>query len=407
MRNALKRISSLLFLVLCCITFIMPIHAAAVSDTGNYPEVDQGNINWYTWWNWSHNDLRDPIMNELASIKSSGVTANINTQEIKDSIDVAGELDTFYEEKTSEGSTEIENTPIKYTNTKTDLAERMWQSVGKALSAGGNLSDESVNKDGANSYLNLGVDLSSLETKYSAIIHAMEIIAYSIVILFFSISLIETTVKYEIVSMRGFASVFGRMIFSKIIIDNAAKICVKILGVITWIASSVKDAISLSTLEQKKVFASSTLASSQSKLWVIGKIIDFFNSTANALPLLIMALVVLIVSMLILGKLMIRSIQLAMMTAVSPVFFACASSDVTKQYFKNFITGFLQCGLQIVFMIVVYGIGYGLLKSEAIGGKIFMEFKSDTMDAYRTIIIFVVMGIMIVKPPKFLTNAIN
>ena len=394
--------------LMCCFVCFSPIRAFAYDDnyTYNLQMTDEYN-NWIVWWNWSHNDLRAPIMDELASIKNNGVTANVNTQEIKDSIDVAGELETFYEEKEKEGSTELENTPINYTNTKMTLAEKMWQTVGKVLQAGGDLSDDEVNKDGIYSYMNLGVDLSNLENKYSAIIQAMKTIAYSIVILFFSVSLTETTIKYEIVSMRGFASVFGRMIFSKIIIDNAAKICVKILGVISWIASSVNDAISLSSLQQKKIFADASLSSSESKLWVIGKIVDFFNSTAISLPYLIMALDVLIVSMLILGKLMIRSIQLAMMTAVSPVFFACASSDVTKQYFKNFITGFLQCGLQIVFMIVIYGIGYGVLKSDAIGGGLFMQFQSKTMDAYRTIIVFVVMGIMIVKPPKFLTNAIN
>ena len=409
MKNALKKVASLFFLM-CCLVCFFPIHALAYDDYYTYDlqRTDEYN-NWIVWWNWSHNDLRTPIMDELAAIKNNGVTANVNTQEIKDSIDVAGELETFYEEKEKEGSTEVEKTPINYAHTKRDLANEMWSAVGAALNAGGDLTDEAVDKPGKTGlakYMNLGVKLDDLDQQdvYKKIIAVMRTIAYSIAILFFSVNLIETTVKYEIVSMRGFASVFGRMIFSKIIIDSAATICMKIIGTTQWMISQVNAQMNITA---KAAFSDTSISSSTSKLWVIGKIIDFFNSTANALPLLIMALVVLIVSMLILGKLMIRSIQLAMMISVSPVFFACACADVTKQYFKNFLTGFLQCALQIVFMVIVFWIGCGVLNGHAIGGDIFMEFKSTTMNAYRAIIVYIVMGIMIVKPPKFLTNAIN
>lgn len=397
----------LLIAIVSVIMCFPPIQASAVMDVGDYPEVENGNINWYTWWNWSHNDLRDRIMDELETIKTSGVKANVDSQVIKDSVDVAGELETFYDTKTKSGSTEIEQTPIKFANTKIKLANEMWASVGSALKAGGDLSDSTVNSsmDKAAKYMSLGVNLNNLDANpvYSGIINSLKLAAYSIVLLFFSVNLIETTLKYEIVSTRGFISVFGRMIFSKTIIDCSALICTKILGVVKWIASQTLDFITLSNQEVLK----SSYSSTQSGLWVIGKIVDFFNSITNIAPILIMSLIVLIVSMLILGKLLIRSIQLAMMTVVSPLFFACATADVTKQYFRNFITGFLQCGLQIVFMVIVYGIGYTVLNSSAINGDIFMAFSSSTMNAYRAIIVYVVMGIMIVKPPRFLTNAIN
>lgn len=395
----------LLIAIASVIMCFPPIQASAVKDYGEYPEVEEGNINWNTWWDWSHNDMRDRIMDELETIKTGGVTASVDSQAIKDSVDVAGELETFYETKTKAGSTEIEQTPIKFANTKIKLANEMWASVGSALKAGGDLTDSTVNSsmDKKAQYMSLGVKNLDANPVYQGIINSLKLAAYSIVLLFFSVNLIETTLKYEIVSTRGFISVFGRMIFSKTIIDCSALICTKILGVVKWIASQTLDFITLSNQEVLK----SSYSSTQSGLWVIGKIVDFFNSITNIAPILIMSLIVLIVSMLILGKLLIRSIQLAMMTVVSPLFFACATADVTRQYFRNFITGFLQCGMQIVFMVIVYGIGYTVLNSSAINGDIFMAFSSSTMNAYRAIIVYVVMGIMIVKPPRFLTNAIN
>ena len=390
----------LLIAIVSVIMCFSPIQASAVRDVGDYPEVDTGNINWYTWWNWSHNDLRDRILDELETVKKG-----VDSQAIKDSVDVSGELESFYDTKTKAGSTEIEQTPIKFANTKIKLANEMWASVGSALKAGGDLTDSTVNSsmDKTAQYMSLGVKNLDANPVYQGIINSLKLAAYSIVLLFFSVNLIETTLKYEIVSTRGFISVFGRMIFSKTIIDCSALICTKILGVVKWIASQTLDFITLSNQEVLK----SSYSSTQSGLWVIGKIVDFFNSITNIAPILIMSLIVLIVSMLILGKLLIRSIQLAMMTVVSPLFFACATADVTKQYFRNFITGFLQCGMQIVFMVIVYGIGYTVLNSSAINGDIFMAFSSSTMNAYRAIIVYVVMGIMIVKPPRFLTNAIN
>lgn len=408
MKKTLKKVPILLFLMICGLVFFAPIHVLAYEDSGNYeikPTAEEAN--WLVWWNWSHNDMRDPIMNELASIKNSGVTANVNTQEIKNSIDVAGEIETFYEEKEKEGSTEIQETPIKLLNTKVKLANELWFIVGKALESGGDLGAASVNKskDGLTQYMSLGVSLTNIQTDpiYSAIINTLKLAAYSIVLLFFSINLIETTVKYEIVSFRGFVSVFGRMVFSKIIIDSAALICTKILGVIKWIAAGTLNSVNVATNNALAV----NISSSESKLWVIGKIVDFFHTIMNAIPMMIMSLIVIIVSLLILGKLMIRSIQLVMMTVVSPLFFACASADVTKQYFKNFITAFLQCGLQIVFMVIIYGVGIRVLNNNEINGSGFMSYGVSTMNTYRSILVYIIMGILIVKPPKFLTNAIN
>ena len=101
------------------------------------------------------------------------------------------------------------------------------------------------------------------------------------------------------------------------------------------------------------------------------------------------------------------SYSLLQLPIVSPLFFACASADVTKQYFKNFITAFLQCGLQIVFMVIIYGVGIRVLNNNEINGSGFMSYGVSTMNTYRSILVYIIMGILIVKPPKFLTNAIN
>lgn len=401
-----------LFLAAFSLPFQNTLHAEAYTDQNTYNISD----NWYdlqnvavNFWNWAHNDLRYPIIAQLNSIESTLSASGIADTSSKldsiestvSSIDVAGDIQSFYDSKTAEGSTEIELEPIKFTKNKIDLANRMWGWVGKVLSAGGNLSKANF----SNYSVSLGVDIDDIENDYSALIDAMKIVAYSIVLLFFSVSLIESTIKYEIVTIKGGVMLFGRLLISKIIIDLSSTFCTRIIGVVEWASKLAIESMNITT--QTQALSTDIAATSESKLWVIGKIIDFFGSLAIIPEYLMIALVIIIVSMCVLGKLSLRSVQLALMTAVSPIFFACASTEVTKHYFRNFITGFLQCTMQILFMVIVYAMGSAMLGSDAVGGNVLNAFNSTYLNTSRAIIIYVVMGILIVKPPKFLTNMLN
>ena len=59
----------------------------------------------------------------------------------------------------------------------------------------------------------------------------MKTLAYSLVLIFFSVNLIESTVKYEIVTLRGAVSFGGRLLVGKIVIDLSTTICMKVVGI--------------------------------------------------------------------------------------------------------------------------------------------------------------------------------
>lgn len=145
----------------------------------------------------------------------------------------------------------------------------------------------------------------------------------------------------------------------------------------------------------------------ESKLWIIGKIIEFFNSITALGPLLILAVIMIIISGAIIVKLLMRNIQLFCLIIVAPPFFATLASETTRRYFRNYFTAFLQCALQVVFMCIVWYAGIFLINNNVIKVDTASKILAYDSNMYRVIIVYIVMGIMICKPPKFLTNALN
>ena len=105
------------------------------------------------------------------------------------------------------------------------------------------------------------------------------------------------------------------------------------------------------------------------------------------------------------AKLLFRSFELTMLTAVSPAFFACISSTTTLPYFKNFISTFLQAALQIIFMAVVYVVGISKIEPTTITD--IADVKAWFINLIPTVIILIAMTIMIIKPPRVLTGLIK
>lgn len=409
-----KRKSRIWQLMITCLAMILaafslPIHASAElgnSDKGTY--VIDG-----TWsngeiglWNWLHNDFRYPLSTALTELEQkidiTVGTGSANTaaalEEIKkavDSIDLTQELTDFYNQKASAGSGDVDGM-VGYTNNQISGANQLWQWVGQVMKSGG---DTSV----LNDTILLGVDLDSFTSTYTTTLSAfMKTLAYSLVLIFFSVNLIESTVKYEIVTLRGVVSFGGRLLVGKIVIDLSSTICMKVVGITEWICGNLVMAGGAAT----DLIETEAQSGTGSSLWVIGKIIDFFNVITNIGPFLIVGLVVMIISIAILIKLMIRNIQLAIMVIAAPPFFATLATDTTKHYFRNYITSFLQCALQVVFMCLVWYVGIFLLNNQTIQGNLWADLGANT-NITRILMIYIVMGIMICKPPKFLTNALN
>lgn len=414
-----KRKSRIRQLIITCLTMILaafslPIHASAElrnNDEGTYVIDGSWSNGEIGLWNWLHNDFRLPLSTELTLLEEKIDDITVGTgsagsatvlEEIKDavdSIDLTQELTDFYNQKASAGSTE-EFSLIENTESQLDGANGLWQMVGTVMESGGDLSSVNIGVDD----VSLGVDLDTFTADYNTALSGfMRMLAYSLVLIFFSVNLIESTVKYEIVTLRGAVSFGGRLLVGKIVIDLSTTICLKVVGITEWICGNL---VSAGGVASSEILNLSVGTSSTSSLWVIGKIIDFFNIITNIGPILIVIAVVMIISIAILIKLMIRNIQLAIMVIAAPPFFATLATDTTKHYFRNYITSFLQCALQVVFMCLVWYVGIFLLNNHKIEGDVFASLGSNT-NFMRVLMIYIVMGIMICKPPKFLTNALN
>lgn len=326
------------------------------------------------------------------------------------SFNIIGDLETFYAGRTSLGADE--DCSITATvSERVKGANKMWTWVGKTLESGGDLTSARTDSEG-DPTISLGIDLNTLTNRMNSkgvanpagtIKGFMLALAYAMVLVFFSVGLIEQTVKYEIVTTKGAVSFIGRIFVAKVIIDLSTEICLRTIGVTQWICRMIVGAGNRAT----DVITWNNTPYAESRLWIIGKIIDFINSITALGPLLIIAIIMIIICGAILIKLLMRNIQLFCLIIVAPPFFATLASETTRRYFRNYFTAFLQCALQVVFMCLVWYAGIFLLNENAITVDTTSKVFASNSNLYRAMIIFIVMGIMICKPPKFLTNALN
>lgn len=144
----------------------------------------------------------------------------------------------------------------------------------------------------------------------------------------------------------------------------------------------------------------------KSDVWIVGVILDFLLVLLLLVPIILIVLPILISAIFIIVKLILRSLELALLICVSPAFFACYSSEITRPYFRNFITTFIQCAAQIVFMAVVYFVGVKWFASST-----HVASATDAWTWFQNVIpntlIVIAISIMMVRPPKVLTGLIK
>lgn len=409
-------------ITICMVVFLaafsLPIHVDAAlepHDAAN-PRYPDYNAEWSVpqmgLWDWMHNDFRDPMWSEFTRLETlidnsnsmtsgmmseSGILNTINSK--VSAIDLTKDLNDFYDEKTKGGKDEDMFGLVDTMNSKVGIANKLWGMVGKVMAKGGDLTV----LDTEDATIKLGLDVENMTSKYNLLLGGfMKTLAYSLVLLFLSVGLIEQTIKYEIATLKGAVIFGGRIVLAKVIIDCSTTVCVKIVGITEWICENINKAGNA----VPKLLEAEAKKPTSSSLWVIGKIIDFFNSITACTPILLITLVIIVVSIVILIKLLIRNVQLCILVVTAPAFFATLSSESTKRYFQNYITAFLQCSLQVVFMCIVWYIGIFLLNNHTISGDSLTKIDADA-SMYRALIIYICMGILICKPPKFLSNALN
>lgn len=237
------------------------------------------------------------------------------------------------------------------------------------------------------------IDIMEQAHKFEVIFKPM---AYSICLLFIGLNILNTAIKYEIMTFKGGASIVVRTLFAKVWVDLSYKIC-------EWIIL-FNDSIVVALINHTQNIRL-TLPSPDvepSKVWVIGPIIDIFNLGVAAIPLILIALIMLVAGAIISIKLMIRVLEITLMVIVSPPFFAClAGGESTQRYFRNFIVTFVSVVVETIFMAIVLGLG-----SNWWGNVSSSTYDNYIINFLPNLGLIIVICVMMVKPPKILKNLI-
>lgn len=386
-------------LTLISMTFIIPNSSSiktAHADVNMDPGYDPGTIDLNDLWNYLVNNIGGGIkeidrqQQELDKRVSSieGEVDNTKVKEsVKEAVDESLDVEVSEEDKKKSDITSFPDSVI-------GLANKMWQFIGYEFTE----TDATTESFGTKYKITL--DAGS----YTDIQNIFKTFGYSLVLVLFAVSLIESSIKYEIFTLKGGAMVFGRIMISKVIIDMSVTVCTKIIEESGSLSSQI---LKLSNAKSLLEFKEPVINITESNMKFIGPIINIIIGLFVLLPVMICAVCVLICAVLVMIKLILRSFELALLTSVAPAFFACASSETTKPYFKNFITTFLACSLQLVFMAVVLKIGMQTL-SNTHGQITSIETACKWMaDIFPYVIIIVAMTVMMIKPPKVLTGLVK
>lgn len=383
-------ISVLTVLFSMCMLVPFAVSAVTIDDVYSGTEMD------YDIWNYINNTLMPAIEsngngNGASQESVNNVQNSINNvQNSVNSIDVKKDMNDFFTEK-SEKYYEDENRkdyPKTFLDGLIYTIQQCWGKVPNLI----NGSENSVWK--------ISID----PTKQNTFTGIFKTIGYSLVLLFFAANLIENTIKYEIFTLKGGAMLFGRLIISKVVIDLSVTICTYILNICNNISAKI-----LGEAQHTLEFSVPNIQDNSGIhdfLPVIGPLLDAIQSFYVLLPAVIIAIAMLAPALIIIFKLALRSIELSLLMIVSPAFFSCYSSEITKPYFNKFITTFLQCALQIVFMSVVYA-----LSADWMTDITNVEGKAEAWAWFVKVLphalIALAFAIMMVKPPKVLTNLVK
>lgn len=396
MKTKLKRALIILFSAVCCFCMLFPIASYSSVRLSAHAEFTEGDAEtMYEWVRQIRNYIENNLGYDLNTQDGKIETIKSDIQTVKEQTDVDVNDDT--------AATGI----MKIPQAISDVTAHIWDTVLGTIASNDPAtstfiwnSETDPSKRDEKSY-----SFNPLDSAFTDITHVFQLAAYSIVLIFFAVSIIEQSVKYEIFSMKGMLRIFGRLLVSKIIIDLSVTICGGILGAIGKICHDLLA--TTSSFHQPMGFMPKvTLETSKIKL--IGPVVDTVVSTILASVILLIVGTVFIMSILVCLKLILRSFELTMLVCSSPMFFACASSDVTKEYFKKFIVTFIEVASQTLFMSIALIIGIKQLTGVSIGNiNGFGDLTQYFMSSTPYMIIMVAMCVMMIKPPKVLTNLLK
>ena len=230
-------------------------------------------------------------------------------------------------------------------------------------------------------------------------------IAYSLIVLLVGVNAIESAFQYELMTLRGGMKICVRLLFAKIFVDLAVPICQAILSIsLGWMNEVIS--VSKNVIDNLNI---NLIKPADSGIWIIGPILDWINGVMFCLFFLMVSSFLMVLSWIIVVKLLVRSVEIAMLQCVAPPFFACICGDATKEYFKKFIVTYLSTALEVVFMALVFYIYTQYLNQFLSEGFVLEDWDDVLTNANWLQYLLVSCGcfILMIKTPRVLKNLVS
>ena len=249
-----------------------------------------------------------------------------------------------------------------------------------------------------------GFDIQKFVDDYSPI---FIIFANAMLILLFGVNILSTALQYELFTLKGAVRTLAHFFFSKIWIDLSCQICILAIGIakemLTSVISKANDI--LENINFSFAF------NYNSGIPVVGAVIDFLVMALIMIVIFLLFIPLLVFLIRVIIKLFVMNFELAAMTAMSPVFFACLVGEETKRFFQNFFTTFLSILVELVFMGIVYAAfvswynGFGDMSSSID----FSNFDFSTQITNLAIfgVVFIAACHLMIKPPEIFKNLVR
>lgn len=265
--------------------------------------------------------------------------------------------------------------------------------------------------DWLSNFANVNVDTGTYKFDLEGFVNEFSrifvIFATSLIVVLFGINIIKTALEYELFTLKGAVKVFARLILAEIWIQLSTKICIMVVKIFNELMNSIIHYIVSSGTLKSITF---TFKVTRSGTYLIGDIVDFLKNLVPFLFVLLLIGTALVIFVIVYIKLIIRSLEIAMLSVVSPVFFACSVGEATMPYFRKFITAFLSVGAEIVFMGVVYLALLWYCKGVTVNPVNLNDLYNITSSGgtfYTYIAVSVACGIMMIRPPQVLKDLLR
>lgn len=137
-----------------------------------------------------------------------------------------------------------------------------------------------------------------------------------------------------------------------------------------------------------------------SEIPFFGWTMEFMLAVVECLPALITLVALLVVAIMVYIKLIIRQLEIICMVCVSPLFFGCLVSEVSRPWFKNFLSSFFGVVFETVFMAISLTIGVSFVNAQVGEATTIIQFT-------ETVVLVLAVAVTCLKPSRVLTNLVK